>query len=306
MELNTTAQPGTVVVGFDGSEHAELAVRWAADEATSEGRPLSIVHVVKPMTGFEVSALASTWVLPDDAWAAIRAEAADELVALRARLRANLPELEVELVLATGDPRQVLLELSVSASSLFVGSRGRGLLGSLLLGSVSVAVSRAARCPTFVIRPCSTTSRDGVLVGTDCSERSRATLEYAYRQASLRGLPLTVVYSVGALAPDRGAAIIEDDLDGFPDERRELSEAIAGFGEKFPDVPVRLRLARGVADSLLIAESRTMDLVVVGHHAGAERGDLVRLGSFVTPVVESADCPVVVVAFVPGPRTVRP
>ena len=35
---------GGVVVGTDGSAHAELAVLWAAAQAASEGRPLDLVH----------------------------------------------------------------------------------------------------------------------------------------------------------------------------------------------------------------------------------------------------------------------
>lgn len=297
METNTTAQPGTVVVGYDGSDDAVHALRWAADEATLEGRTLTIVHVVKPLTGYEISSLAGTWVPPDDIRRAILQDAQELVESAAGRLRANMPELSVETLVTSGDAREVLIDLSRSASSLFVGSRGRGPVASLLLGSVSVAVARAAQCPTFVIRPHHPGRvRNGVLVGTDCSEHTRPTLEYAYRQASLRRLPLTVVHCLGSLDPvSGGSMMIDDDLAGYTDERRELAEAVAGLREKFPDVPVRLRLGHGVPDSCMIAESDRMDLVVVGHHHGPARGDMIRMGSFVTPVVESSECPVAVV-----------
>lgn len=297
MELPLIPAPGTVLVGYDGSEHAEEAVRWAADEATLDGRPLTLVHVLAPLSGFEVSALASTWISPEDVRAAARQEGAEMLRAVRGRLQANMPELEVELCQVTGDPRQVLLEHSAAASSLFVGSRGRGPVRALLLGSVGVAVSRAAQCPTFVIRPYRHPGeRQGVLVGTDCSEHSVPTLELAYRQASLRRMPLTVVHSIGTLGPERGVGLIADDAPGYDEPRRRLAEVVAPLAEKFPEVRVGTRLAHGIADHCLIELSAQMDLVVVGHHAGVVAGDLVGVGSFATPVVERADCPVVVVA----------
>jgi len=297
MKTNTTTRPGTVVVGYDGSDHAEHALRWAADEAVLEGRPLSVVHVVKPLTGYEISSLAGTWVPPDEIRQALWAEASNLLAEVNEKLTTNLPDLEVDLVLIPGDPREVLVAQSHTAASLFVGSRGRGPVASLFLGSVSVAVSREAQCPTFVIRPHHPGRvRHGVLVGTDCTDHTGPTLEYAYRQASLRGLPLTVVHTVESTSSVSGiGTLIDDDLAGYSDDRRELAEAVAGLGEKFPDVHVQLRLGRGVADVCLVAESDRMDLVVVGHHQGGARGDMIRLGSFVTPVVESSACPVVVV-----------
>ena len=79
---------------------------------------------------------------------------------------------------------------------LVLGSRGRGQLRSLLLGSVGVALVRHARCPVVVHRPGHAgTVRDGIVVGADATEESLPVLEFAYREASLRKLPLTVLYS---------------------------------------------------------------------------------------------------------------
>jgi nucleotide-binding universal stress UspA family protein len=278
MDTKTAPSPGTVVVGYDGSEHAEEALRWAADEAVLDDRVLSVVHVVEPSSGPGTGA-----------------EADLLLRALGARLQAGTPDLAIELVLATGDPRQVLVALSSSASSLFVGSRGRGPVTTLLLGSVGVAVSRSARCPTFVIRPCGRRLvSDGVLVGTDATAASQPTLELAFRQASLRRLPLTVLHSVGSLGPELRPGIVDDES-RYPGIRAALADTVAELGAAFPEVRTRLLLAHGAPDRNLITLSEQMDLVVVGHHHGPDRGDLVRLGSFAPAVVESARCPVVVV-----------
>src|SRR5919199_6511234 len=39
-------QSGRIVVGYDGSEHASCAVRWAAAEAARRGTPLTVFYVV--------------------------------------------------------------------------------------------------------------------------------------------------------------------------------------------------------------------------------------------------------------------
>lgn len=59
-------------------------------------------------------------------------------------------ELVIHSVLEMRDPREVLIDLSAKAAMIVLGSRGRGPVRSLLLGSVSVAVSQHARCPVSV------------------------------------------------------------------------------------------------------------------------------------------------------------
>lgn len=50
-----------------------------------------------------------------------------------------------------GQPRTTLLDATSSAQLLIVGSRGRGGLEGMLLGSVSHAMLHHARCPVGVV-----------------------------------------------------------------------------------------------------------------------------------------------------------
>ncbi|MCW2784050.1 MAG: UspA domain protein [Marmoricola sp.] len=280
-EVMTTEAPAdSIVIGYDGSHHADQALRWAAEQAELENRTLTLIHVVKPISGLELGGLATANLIPDDVRTAVREGGRTTLFEARARVLADRPDLDVVTILGEGDPRQMLLSHSERAACLVLGSRGRGRVTSLLLGSVSVALSRHASCPVVVVRPYRPgTVRRGVLVGTDGGETTRSTLEYAYRQASLRDLPLTVLHC----APDDS------------EEHRVLSESVAGLAEKFPDVPTRLEVSDVFVDRALIAASETMDLIVVGHHRDPVQGSLPRLGSHAAAVVEGARCPVAVV-----------
>jgi nucleotide-binding universal stress UspA family protein len=179
---------------------------------------------------------------------------------------------------------------------LVVGSRGRGQLRSLLLGSVSVALVRHAHCPVVVVRPENVgTVRNGVLVGIDASAESRPVLEFAYRQASLHDLPLTILDCVWDIqAGTTGAYLVSDEPADLEPERLYLAEATAGMKEKYPEVHVTTRMARGIPEEALVRLGERMDLIVVGAHQNSRISQAV-FGSVSVAVVENAARPVVVV-----------
>lgn len=285
--METTAIPsGTVVVGLDGSPSAERALEWAIDQALLESRQLTLAHGVDPS--------GSVWVDPAaiDHRAVLEALQADAEVMLdhaREQVARRAPDLVVHQVIRMSDARVTLLELSGQAAMVVVGSRGRGPIKTLLLGSVSLAVSREALCPVVVLRPGHPgVVRNGVLVGADGTDRSLATLEFAYRQASLHRLPLTIMHCFWDARPATEGEPVAGDV------RLVLAESLAGLGEKFPDVQARTELVRGMADERLVRASQRMDLVVVGAHHGGTLTTLL-YGSIANAVLEHATCPVAIV-----------
>ncbi len=284
---------GSIVVGIDGSASAERALVWAVDQAVAEKRPLTLVHAVSPA--------GSVWM--DQAGMdhrigleAMRSDARQLLDRARSDVAAKVPDLEVHDLMRVADPRDALLQQSSEAAMLVVGSRGRGPVRSLLLGSVGLALSRHAGCPVVIHRPGNPgLVRNGIVVGADGAPGSRATLEFAYRQASLRGLPLTVFHCFQDVLRTVGTPEVVVAATATREEDKLLvAESVAGLGEKYPDVRVRTELARGPADQALTAVGERMDMIVVGAHHGGVVAEIA-FGSVASSVVEHASCPVAVV-----------
>ncbi len=287
---------GRIVIGHDGSEHAREALLWAAEAARLEGRTLCIVHSVLPP---EPSLQAYLGVVEYDALvAAGKLESARSPVLEEAveTVHDSFPTVEVETRLHVEDPRHTLIEASQHAHLLVMGSRGRGPVRSLLLGSVSVAVSKHAGCPVVVLRPRRhTTGGGGVLVGVEGTAASGPVLEFAFRQASLRGQKLTAMHCFwDVLGATAGAHRVSATEAGLEEQHLILAEAIAGMREKFPDVETELDLARGLVDEVLVGAGKDKDLIVVGGHDPSSLSFLL-YGSVSTSVLEHATCPVAVV-----------
>lgn len=291
----TEVPPHTVVVGTDGSQTADRAVVWAAEQARAEGRDLTIVHAVPAMGTPSMFWMDTAGIDSNQARDAITAEA-EQLLAEAARMAlAAAPGIEVRGVVAEMDPRDALLDLAPAAAMLVVGSRGRGPVASLLLGSVAHALSRDARCPVVVVRPLEDADpRRGVLVGVG-REGSNAALHFAYRQASLRAQPLRVVHCIWDARASSGP--VGPDEEGYDAERLLLAETVAGMAETYPDVVAETALERGMVDRTLVRLGEEAELVVVGvKHRGRIAG-LVR-GRTSAVVTEQSTG---IVAVVPEP-----
>jgi nucleotide-binding universal stress UspA family protein len=139
-----------VVVGTDGSETAEQAVRTAADIARSWGSELHIVTAARaPKSGMASASGAD--LVDSGAGTALAAEAAQQLVE---RSRASFgSDLKVEAHAVVGDAEDVILQTAVEvhADLIVVGSKGmRG--ARRYLGSVPNSVAHGAHCAVLIVK----------------------------------------------------------------------------------------------------------------------------------------------------------
>jgi nucleotide-binding universal stress UspA family protein len=137
-----------IVVGVDGSELAEAALRWAIDQAELTGAGVEAVMTwnAPPVTGgFMGSSVATIEV----DFAGLAEEAMAETINRVADVASTVP---LRTVVAAGEAGDVLLDAARDADLLVVGSRGHGGLVGGLLGSVSQHCVHHSLCPVVVIR----------------------------------------------------------------------------------------------------------------------------------------------------------
>lgn len=142
------AQPGGgVVVGVDGSEASKKAISFAAEEASRGGVPLIAVYAwMPPLT----PGLEYLW---SEELVESQRSAAEEAIAIGvAGLAERYPDLEIRREIVQSPPVSALVQTAGHAELLVVGSRGRGGISRLLLGSVSHGVLQALPCPVIVTR----------------------------------------------------------------------------------------------------------------------------------------------------------
>jgi nucleotide-binding universal stress UspA family protein len=287
---------GCVVVGVDAAQPTVRALDWAADQAALEHRHLLLVHGCG--SPFSVGSAWGSVGVPDPLEIFADMQAAGRALLGRATTRvvSRHPELVVHQSVRPTDPRQALLEMSADAALIVVGSRGRGHVLSVVLGSVSEEVAGRASCPVVVVRSKhSDESRHGILVGTDGTDESLTVLRFAYHQARLRELPLTVMHTVwDVVATTTPPHAAPPDEPGVLAARETLADSVADLAEEFQGVSATLEVGRGTPAECLLTVADSMDLVVVGHH---ERGVLGRFthGSVAVAVLEHASVPVAIV-----------
>jgi len=145
---------GQVVVGVDGSQPARQAVRFALAEAALWGVGLMAIHAwTKPPHPGLHTLEATGWL----DWSFLKRHAADVLAESLAAARPDFPKVPVTERVVNEQPGAALVDASAGARLLVVGSRGRGGLTGLVLGSVSHGVLHQAHCPVAVVRPRSPT-----------------------------------------------------------------------------------------------------------------------------------------------------
>jgi nucleotide-binding universal stress UspA family protein len=276
MASSSSGQP--VVVGFDGSDLATVALAWGVDSARRRSCPLKLVHTSRPSD---------------------RPAGEEMLNDAASRAKRAVPGLDISTVLDSGDPAEALLKQASDAGVVVLGARGRSDLSSMLLGSTSLRVAMHAPCPVVVIRLAGEDAPPGpsagrIVVGIDDSPQSEHAADFAFREAAARGRELTAVLTWLGPDIDTAASPAHEWQQASADERALLDQKLGPHREGFPGVGVLERTVRGDAAAALVDESRGAELVVVGSHGRGGLGGILR-GSVSHSLLHHAHCPVAVV-----------
>jgi nucleotide-binding universal stress UspA family protein len=279
--MTSAAAGHGILVGYDGSPGSEQALRWAAREAMSRGSALTICQAWD--LGFPA---------PPSPGAAfdLARQSGEQVLAQGMQLAHTVVrDCDIRPLLARGQAAYVLCEHSPAADMVVLGSRGRGGLAGMLLGSVSSQVAAHAAGRAVVVRghwQAAAGYHPGpVVAGADGSAASAAALAFAFEEAALRDVTLIVVC---ALADTPGA------LGGARWIAEQFEQAVAIEEKAHPEVTTLRQVAHGAPRATLLAAAQDAQMLVIGARGrGGLRG--MRLGSVSHAVLHHAPCPVGVV-----------
>jgi nucleotide-binding universal stress UspA family protein len=303
---------GTILIGYDGSDDAENAIRCAGDLLAPRRAILAYVwdSLAELLLYTDVDQLTSSM---KEATEELDAEDAREaeLIAGRGAEIAEEAGFEAAATVARGRPKAwpTLLALADEhrADAVVVGSRGLGMVKSALLGSVSSGVLDHARVPVLIVPPLAELHAPGpVVIGYDGSEHARAAVTAVGRLLKVRRSILQTVWiSYHAVA---AAGVAAAPVGVITKAAEELDRGIREGAQQTADQGARLAEAEGlevqaeavqangnVWRTLLdTAHAQRAAAVVVGSRGSSAFGAALT-GSVSRALVHHAPAPVLVV-----------
>ncbi len=292
-----TARALTIVVATDGSPAAARAVTLAASLRWPPGTSVHVLRADEP--------LAVDLDLPPAAYEALhadlRAETEKHLTLVSQQLAA--PGRHVETVAVSGRPASAIVTLAehTHADLVIVGSRGRGPIASMLLGSVAAEVVDHAPCPVLVAR---TERIDRLLIADDGSLDSSGAVRLVATSPVFQGLTARVVsvapsmYGEAPPGASRHPAASQSFAETV-DALRSMHQFVAhGTAARLSEagVPARseTRLGDVATEIITAAVEWEADLIVMGSHGRTGLGRVL-LGSVARNVLSHAPCSVLIV-----------
>ena len=267
-----------VVVGADGSEAGNAALRWAADASAAHHLPLTAVHARPDVEGVVQEIRGGSDVL----------SAAAEVV------RPRHPELTVRTLQYPEPPVQTSLVAGETADFIVIGSRGLGGFGGSWWDRRRC---RWRRTLPVRLSSCMLNARTRPTVRTPETSSSAMTAQLPPTglppSPSVTRAPSAVPWSwcrsilVGATQRSTTCR---------PEGRcrvrtPEPSRPLLVTAESFPDVPVKFVAGTGRPAEVLIQESRGCELLVVGPRGRGGFAGLI-MGSVSQKVLAHAATPV--------------
>ncbi|WP_319460892.1 universal stress protein [Micromonospora sp. RTP1Z1] len=230
---------GAVVVGVGSSEEDLQVVREAAGVAAGHGRPLHLLHAFNWAAALDAPSVGGQ-----------RVEA-ERLLERAAQIVGEVePAVPVSGEIVEGAPVEALIRASESAFVVALGDGGMAGCGTCVPADApAVQLAARAGCPVLVGRA-EPPPQGPVLVGVDGSASSRTALGFAFDHAARRSARLLAVRVIEPGRPDEG-----DEL---------LAGAVARCARRHPGVPTECHTIRGDPDTVLVEQSRSAQMALVG------------------------------------------
>jgi nucleotide-binding universal stress UspA family protein len=290
-----------VLLALDGSPSSDAACELVGSLAWPEGSVIEVIGVVEPVAEVLAPLVVSAPVVTP-----LERQTSHELKRLLDQAVASLekPTLAVRRRILVGRPGTRIVDAATDtrAELVVVGSRGRGPLTSMLLGSVSAEVVDHAPCPVLVVRG---PIAGSILVAVDGSPSAQAAVTYLSANRIFAAYPVEVMcVAPGNDLPGVYSAVGISDLaaDSFArrlGENRERAEAVAaGAAQRLGAGGYRARwsvsMGNAAHEIIEAAKSFGSGLVVMGSrgHTGLAR---IVLGSVARNVLLHSSTSVLIV-----------
>jgi len=166
-------QPYRIVVGYDYSSIANLALTQAFEAASKEA--LAEVHVLNVLTiGLDISPTEGALQTGlsqamNDAYVNVQAQAVQLMTTWQATTQKSFARLVAHVRYEYPAREIAQLASDLGANLVVVGSHGRRGFDHFLMGSVSEGVIRLAPCPVLVVRP-QVSATEGPAIAPPCPE----------------------------------------------------------------------------------------------------------------------------------------
>jgi nucleotide-binding universal stress UspA family protein len=273
------------LVGYDGSEAAQRALQLAATLAGESG-DIGVVHVLSPRVAEHDQEAQQEELLAE----------AQKTVGVHGKTAASLRR--------RGDPARELIDAAreIDADLLVVGSRGRGLVSSAVLGSVSSALAAGADSPVLIVPASGGLTGRCVIAAVDGSPGSGEATRAAHTLSGRLDVPLLLAHAYNVpLIP--GTSVVPYAPEELAQAARDEAEQLLADAAEEVGMPnAGTRLVTGpspVAAILSLAEDEEAWMIAVGSRGrGAVKSAV--LGSFSSALAGQSSNPVLVVP--PGAR----
>lgn len=290
--------PPPIIVGYDGTTDATVVLDWALAEAGRRSVPVRVVVGQTPLftSGYGLTPFDPA---PDAFARSVEAVAVASTAAAMQHATEVAPDIPVHTATGVGTAARLLVEASQDAQLVVVGRGHHRALHEALVGSTSAQVVAHAHCPVVVVDVMPVgDSRAAIVVGVDSGPDGDAVIEYAFEAARAISAEVIAVHSWWSGAQEEtGLALYDGALVVDLQEHAEtlLSEALAGWRAKYPEILVQERVTRQPPVAALVEAGSDATLLVVGSRGHGGFVGLL-LGSVSQGLLHHArSCPLVVV-----------
>lgn len=143
-----------IVIGTDGSDHAERALRLACDIAAKYDSEICLVHTPQPETvAFAMGAVAGYHTVTTMPQEAEVQEAAQKVIDAAKAIAAECGTTVTQFHTERGDPADQIVSKAkeIGADLIVTGRRGLGFVGSLVQGSTTQRIGHEADCAVLTV-----------------------------------------------------------------------------------------------------------------------------------------------------------